>query len=254
MIALSTVGFVVASRRDSPYRGIAVAVVLIAVVSFNLAKDPSGLFGDLTFPWYRQVERVNYNYYVILPAIVVCGVSGVLALARTKLTRFVTNALIVGIMLMSIGPAMQQLVAQYHQQEDVTPVGPEMKAAFRFLSKNVGSSLVLADVSRNSGAMWMYALEEVRPLIVDYGSEEVNDPLWQDKLHLLAAIGNWGTDKRAKELLRKFDIRYVLFNDRSNAVGDPRRLSLEAIKQEETLRIAWKLPTVTVFEYHPTEF
>lgn len=247
MIALSTVGFVVASRRDSPYRGIAVAVVLIAVVSFNLAKDPSGLFGDLTFPWYRQVERVNYNFYVILPVLVVSGLSAIIGKLRLAKRQRVVAAVLLVILVSSVGPALSQMRHQYHQQRDVTPADSNMRAAFKYLKANASGSIVLADISRSSGAMWMYPLEGVKPLIVDYGSENTQDPLWNDKVYLLKSVGKWAQDKRAVSILKRFGISWLLYNDRSNAVGDPRIVSKDALRRESLLTNEWNSETASIY-------
>jgi hypothetical protein len=243
---------VIANKKSSVcMNGTLAFICAFGVLNYHLARNPDGIVGLIGTPWYRQTERITYNVQLMMPILVAVSLIALLRSIRLSFIRYCFLGLSVCALSFSLQSAQHQTQTQFEMQRDVTPINSDAAAAFGFIKANLQNNLrshVLSDLPRTDGGMWMFPLQGLKPLIVDYGLGLEQDRRWRDKIHLLGALGDWSNDPRSLALIKEFNISYLFHNRRSNAISEPGVLTEGQIAKEVLLKLVWSRGTASVYQ------
>ncbi len=240
------------------YRRSLLSLALVALANlllFLFASTTAGPLRNFTMPWYHQPDRLALNFVLILPFFGAFAVLGVMPLLKqllrnnTAVQRIavpVAWAVVAGVAL--TWPLSNGRIGKLAVQEYVL-IEPSAERAFEFLRRNTASGDRVLNDRNNDGALWAYTYEGVE-LVFDF-EPKVQDQHWKERKWLLEHVGDFGRDPRVQELLRKYNVRYVYFNERQ-WIGDgwpPRELDLAALRSNPSICEPFHRGTAHVFEF-----
>jgi hypothetical protein len=238
-------------------------VTVMALTILASASD-SWVAKQLTFPWYRIPSRILWNQVLFVPFFAAVA----LALAVTGVTRLVRarNALIpltVGALVVFVAfaglHAYRSNESSLHDALTVNSTlssqarvdGP-VEEAFRWLGRHVGHNETVVNEASVDGSLWMYPLEDVKPLIgwgpisLTSFREKYATRDWRDRNHLLDNIARIGQDRHVRDLARRYNSRWIFFDEREFLLTQ-HVLQLEALRQTGTISEVFHQGPVHVF-------
>jgi hypothetical protein len=208
----------------------------------------------LTFPWYRQPERVAYNLVFFVPVFggialgfLVGWVSGRLPGRRLAVAgcalgglAFVTS--VAGLHATRFTRA--QVRASF--TSPIQPIDRESLDAFRYLRSHAGRGLVMNDLN-NDGSLWMYALEGVRPLFALAPAEDdQRDDGYQQRRYIHDHIQQAGNDSRLHRLMDAYGVKYVYWG-RTPFLESNHEIELESLRGSPGLEEVFTNRSASVF-------
>ncbi|TMK66987.1 MAG: hypothetical protein E6G60_01675 [Actinobacteria bacterium] len=248
------------------------AAIMIGALATVAAVSDDGFSRLVTFPWYRQAERVAYNLVFFVPVfagfflgLAAWGIADGLTRARsgrgphasTRVRRrsawtvVLAAGLVAGATIpLTVAHAIDTNRHLVRRAYTTSPVQEDSVRAFKFIARNSRSrDLVLNDP--NDGSMWMYALAGARPL---FALEPHNAPYlnrsWRQRVYLLTHFGELGRDARVDELVRQLRVRFVYFGE-TTYPGQKHTISLATLRSVPGLREVFHRGPAHVFAVSP---
>lgn len=234
LTAVAAVGAVVALRRRILLEWAAVSVVLAALfLAASVPGAPWSWLRPLTSPWYSEPSRLGYHATIVLAVWVGVALDGAVSASdrltsgRTAPTRHLVvgtvaaTAMVVGAVVLL--PHGADVVRDGYRSNSVVTAG--MRRSFEHLRRHAPTGTILNE--ERDGSAWMYADAELSPLLAvwAYGSDAGND----ERLWLLEHLTSTGDAARVATLLRRWNVRYVLVNDRG-FVDEPPRVTAAQLR------------------------
>ena len=234
---LALVGLVLSfrSRRLRPLAAGATVLVLLYVVGTQTGQ-PWALGRPLTRPWYMSWWRLAYNVALLVPVFVGVALDRartevrdrVGTVSRTTTVAACTVLVLIGL-LMTRGP--WAMVSAAFREESL--LGAEETALLADLADRPDATGTVLN-QENDGTTWMYPLEGLTSLTAIQAFRQGQDA--RDRAYLLDHIDDATTDDRVADLLDRWDIHYVLVNDRTY-LDEPAALSVEELRAAPGLTV-----------------
>lgn len=218
--------------------------VVVGVLTFWLWAWPGPVINTLTSVFFSSAPRMTYLLVLLLLPLLTVGL--VLPLHRwsrrvtdqslqrpsLRSTAATAGVLVLGFLFIvtSVSATVSGVRKNYREY---SLAGPDERAAFRFLSRQVRSDeRVLNQIQ--DGSPWMYPLEGVQPLIAGK-SDTYEAQQWAGIRQLLANVGRADREPAVADMLRRHRISFVYVNERVFP-GRRRELRLEALKASAAFR------------------
>jgi hypothetical protein len=251
------------SRR---YAWVAGYALVVGVMLFAAVSD-SALSEALSLPWYRGPGRIGWNraFFVSFFAgvAVACAVTAVVRWRKNSRTSLIVTSIVaVAVLGASIGHRGYQTssaMLRYSFSHNAL-VTHESEAAFAWLDQHARQGdTILNDVNAlgitTDDSVWMYAQRRLKPL---FGFAQVTSSGFarpdratqrdlSDRTFLLTHLGLLGQDRRVQEVARKYQVRWVYFDERSLSIFR-NRLTLAGLDANPKLRPVFHEGPVHVFE------
>ena len=233
---LLVVGVVVVlvRRPFAPLRPMVLVMGALAVLFLATTVDgvPWEQLRPATVPWYRSAWRLLYNVALFAPVFVAVALESARRLARDRLSvaGSITTASVAGLAVVLTLPAAHTTLRFAFSTE--TLLGPEEVSLIEELGtqfdapRGLGSptatggeqldprpfgSTVLNQ--RHDATTWMYAIAGLPAFSGIAGYER--SPDHADRRYVVEHLADAANDPREQALLRHFDARYVMVNDRT---------------------------------------
>jgi hypothetical protein len=176
--------------------------VVFAACYVWLAAYPSGTIAAITATWYSDPFRLAYILaFLSIPFLAVAITSG--RQAHRREIRLCGPVLGIVLIVTSIVPSVRAIRSDY---QDFSLVGPDERAAFRYLADHVGSREHVLN-QHQDGSPWMYSLYGVVPVVAL--KTDFANPIWRNANYLARHVQAFRTDPEARRLLALFDVHYV---------------------------------------------
>jgi hypothetical protein len=231
--------------------GIGVLAVTLFVWTSNNA-----LARALGLPWYRSPVRIGFNLALFVPffAGVALGTFVHWLTRSRRLDRRSAIAVTLGTLVVFTGavgvPGLREgrrlLRSSFEHDALVTA---NARAAFRYLDRNAGPSDVVIDDLSVDGSLWMYAERGLRPLVaikpLSSSGKAIED--WNERVFLLTHLDQVGRGTRADDLVRRYRVRWIYFNERRFGFLH-HSIKLPTLEQNPHLRERFHRGDVHVYE------
>ncbi len=246
LAALSLVGAAIwLIRRQVAW---VVGWVIVMALAVLASTSDGWLAKQLTFPWYRIPSRILWNQVLFVPffagVTMAVAVMAVHRLLRTRKALIVTaiGALVVFIAFAGLH-AYRSNESSLHDSLTVNSTlssqarvdGP-VEDGFRWLRHHVAPDETVVNEASVDGSLWMYPLEDVKPLIgwgpisLTSFREKYATRDWKDRNVLLDNISRLGEAPRVTDLVRKYNARWIFYDDREYLLTR-HALRLDALRQ-----------------------
>lgn len=161
LVVLTVAGAWILVKRRMLVRWVAAAGA-VALLYLVAASTTGGLAGYLTWPWHSSSERIAANLVYFVPVFSAISLSALTDWIRSHRLEMIglTAAVVV---ICASGFALSD--AFRTDIEFRSALRSEQLSAFRFISEQGGGSPVIANPEVD-GAIWMYASESLRPLVI----------------------------------------------------------------------------------------
>jgi Family of unknown function (DUF6541) len=255
LIVLAGAGIVLLLWRRQLWGWILGAVVVVGlVVAAATTDDP--ITRTLTFAWYRDAFRINYNL-----AIFVAIFGGVLlGITSRWIARYFSPrawalpvvAVLVVASLFPVGAAEalrtnRDRISTWYDLE--APVHTEEVRAFEFMREHARPGEAVLNDAGIDGAGWMYPLAGLNPV---FSVLPGTTRSWYERLYLRDHIGQLGDDARADALVRRFRVRFVYYTERSMPMIGRHVFTLSGLRSAPHLTEVYKRGGVHVFAVDPS--
>jgi hypothetical protein len=230
VLAAAGVVLLLVRRQARGWIAGALVVITLAVLA-NSSDDP--VTRALTFPWYRDAFRINYNVTLFVAVFggVLLGVISRWCAQRVSARSWAlpVSAGLVLLVLLPLGAwgalrKNRDRVSTWYSTE--APVGAPEVAAFKFLRQHErpGDS-VLSDASVDA-AGWMYPIAGANPLFGIAGGPHS----WDERYYLHDLIGKLGADQTADAIVRRLRVRFVYFSEQGMRFMGPHKWTLAGLR------------------------
>ncbi|MDQ1493110.1 MAG: D-galactosaminyltransferase [Actinomycetota bacterium] len=247
LLVAATVGIAISIRRRRHAAMLGALGCNLAL--FLIASCVQGPLRALTVPWYQHPGRIALNLALVIPffaAVALVDLAPAVArrLERARPVDDLIPALAVGLAMAVAGFAVgtSGLRTLFH---DRVVVGQDAKAAFTFLKAHVPRGERVLNDANTDGSMWMYAFDGVVPLVGLRPARHTQS--WTERVWLLEHVTALGQDPRVEEYLRKYNVRFVYFDDRTFS-QNPHHVDGQALRNTAGLCERFRRGTVHVYE------
>jgi hypothetical protein len=213
LLALVGLAVSIYRRRLLPW---VVVVAALTVLYVATSSTKSAFISLVALPWYGLPERIAYNIVLLLPLF--CA-SALLATAdatgRWKLPANATKALIALVAFVALvlpGARVAVRVIAFAATHYVTIGDPE-RDAFAFMAAHINPNETVLTNENRDGSLWMYAYEGVTPVFLNYPAPSLDFTSWKERRRLAQGVSDIGDDPEIGELLERFSVRFVYFDD-----------------------------------------
>jgi hypothetical protein len=235
-----------------------------------LASTSDGwLAKQLTFPWYRIPSRILCNQVLFVPffaaVALAVGVTAVTRLVRAR--NVLIPATVAGVVVFVAFSGFHAYRANESSLHDSLTVNSTLSsqarvdgtvdAGFRWLGRHVRHDETVVNEASVDGSLWMYPLEDVKPLIgwgpitLSSFREKYATRDWDNRQRVLENIARIGEDQHVTELARKYNARWIFFDDRLYPLAD-HVLQLESLRQNPRISEVFRRGPVHVFSIRPS--
>ncbi len=189
----------------------------------------------LSLPWYHSPWRTSYNVSFLGTPFIGYALASTAQLLSRIAKRFrPVESQIFGAALVAAALLVAGVVTLLQQPIEIIRnaystngrTTPGMTAAFDFLESHTKPDEPVLNEERD-GSAWMYAAAGLRPLLAVY--QHHSTPQTEDRLYLATHIAGFDTDRRVRELLLRWGVRYVMVND-VGFVDEPPRVRAEDLR------------------------
>lgn len=204
----------------------------------------------LGLPWYHSAERVAYNFAYFLPlfiGILLWVVTRALHGRRQGLRMAVAGSVVALVALATVG------LSTYHSNAsnvrgffDSSLIGPDQRAAFRYLGRHSRTSWTVLTDGNNDGSLWMYAVGGATPVFLLPPPIEQIDAEWGKPEFVRKHVADIGRDPAVDRAVRELRIHYVYFDSHA-ADGTVRSLSNDLISASPAARLVFRRGTASVY-------
>jgi hypothetical protein len=246
-----------------------VAWVTVMTLVLLASTSDSWLVQQLTFPWYRIPGRILWNQVLFVPffagVALTLAVMGVARLVRGSRALITATAGAVAVFVAFSGfHAYRANESSLHDSLTVNStfssqarVDEAVKGGFRWLRDHVRSDETVVNEPSVDGSLWMYPLEDVRPLMgwgpisLTSFREKYATSDWDDRVDLLDGVARIGADPRVSELARKYNARWIFFDERDYLLTR-HALDLDSLRQNASLTEVFHRNSVHIFRVNLT--
>lgn len=248
---LALVGLVTSfrSRRLRPLAVGATVLVLLYLVGTQTGQ-PWALGRPLTRPWYMSWWRLAYNVALLVPVFV--GLA--LDTARTEVRRragtssraiAVASCAVLALIGLRMTDGPSALVSAAFRTQAL--LGTEETDLMADLAERPDATGTILN-QENDGTTWMYALEGLTSLSAIQAFRQGQDA--EDRAYLLDHIADAATDRRVADLLDRWDIRYLLVNDRTY-MREPAALTVDELRAAPGITVVDHRGSMWLFRVDP---
>ena len=188
---------------------------------------PTATLRPLTRPWYYGSWRTSYNVALAMTVFAGYALAAAAGGATRALRSFdsrrapfagaaLVTALFVGVGTASLDEPIDIVRTAYATD---SPASRGQIDAFRFLDANVPEGRPVLNEERD-GSTWMYAEYGLLPLMgveAYHQSEQTGD-----RIYLATHVADYATDERVRALIERWDIDYLLVNEKGFINEPPR--------------------------------
>jgi hypothetical protein len=170
IVVLAALGAVLAITRRTAVIWLVSGAGLVALYLFSAVSDHA-LVAGISFPWYRQPERILYNFvFWLLPFAGYALAAVAMWIGRRGNTRGLAAVTVAGLGVLALllsAPSVRQIPSLVQTWGGLySPVGGAEVAAFEFLESVTEPGEVVATDVNADGSLWMYAFTDVEPLFL----------------------------------------------------------------------------------------
>lgn len=253
---LALIGILLSHRTRMT--AIASAFIAVGITCVLAARFPeNAILSKFTKPWYGQVLRLDYNVvYFAIPLIAIALVELFNFVEKRfpsrQLVMRVLGALIVATFAL---PALQQNKNATQKLEEswyngLIPVNQNSVEAFKWMKNHLNEDeYVMTDVDGVDGSTWMYALENVKPIMYGAITSDARDKWRPVKFELLQSVGSWSKRRDLLNWTSRHGVRYFYFDERTNAIAPTHTMDLSALRNEQHLKEVFTRANAHVFEF-----
>jgi len=245
-------GVIVLLRRRRMWGAIAGAALIVGLtVAAATTDDP--ITRTLTFPWYRDAFRINYNLaiFVALFGGVLLGVIAHSAARHVPARRWALPAFTVLVLaaLVPVGAAHalrtnHDLVATWYDKE--APVHADEQAAFEYMHDHLRQGESVLTDGGIDGAAWMYTLKGLNPVFGFEGEDG-----WSQQFYLRDHADQLGDDLHADALVRRYRVRFIYLSGHTMRIFGPHVLTFSRLRSAPHLEEVFDAGGTHVFEVDP---
>ena len=196
----------------------------------------------LTFPWYREPERVAYNLAFFVPVFGGIALGFLVGWASDRLSGrrvAVVGCAVGGLAFVTIATGLH--AARFARAQvrtsfssPIQPMNRDSLSTFRYLRSHAGRGLVVNDLNID-GSLWMYAFDGVRPLFaLTPTGENARDGEYGRRLYIHAHIQRAGSDRRLDRLMDEYGVKYVYWG-RTTFPDSTHQMELESLRRSPGL-------------------
>jgi hypothetical protein len=262
LAALALIGAVLCVFR----RQLAWVIGWVVIMSLTVlaSTSDSWLVQQLTFPWYRIPSRILWNQALFVPffaavamALAVTGVSRLVRMRGALLMA--TAGVLVAFTAFAGLHAYRANESSLHDSLTVNStlssqarVDDPVEGGFRWLRDHVQPDETVVNEPSVDGSLWMYPLEDVRPLMgwgplsLTSFREKYATRDWDDRVDLLNNAARIGNNPRVDELARRYNARWILFDERDYLLTK-HALQLESLRRNGNISEVFQRGPVHVF-------
>lgn len=252
ILSLCGIGVLLWTRRPAW----CLATVTLGVLAILAATSRDPLSALVTLPWYRQPTRVTYNLALTVPVLVGAAIAAACALVwRLLRSRSVYAGVIAvaGVFVFAFvaQPALPRNSGIVRNgYEAFQPVSRDEIAAFDYLGAHVGSREQVLTDGDVDGSLWMYAFSGAAPVFALTSSFEREGVYAPSRRYLRNHITEVATNPRVRELLQRYNVRYVYYGTKVFE-GSHHQLDLDELRATPELREVFQRGGAHVFEVEP---
>ncbi len=225
---LALVGVVLGwrERRLRPLLGVVGAFAVLFMAAAVGGPLWRGL-SPLTVPWYRSWWRLLYNVALFLPLLAALSLDELRRRLRGVVGAGAAAAIVALVPVVVLAPAAARTLRLGFENQ-VLLDGADLAVMERLAERIDPGTTVLNQ--ENDATAWMYATEGLPAFSVLLGFSRSEDAAQRD--WLLAHLGELDTDPRVAEMLDRWDVGYVMVNDRTYISEEPALVSSELVGVE----------------------
>lgn len=225
---LALVGVVLGwrERRLRPLLGIVGAFTVLFLAAAVGGPLWRGL-SPLTVPWYRSWWRLLYNVALFLPLLAALSLDELRRRLRGVVGAGAAAAIVALVPVVVLAPAAARTLRLGFENQ-VLLDGADLAVMERLAERIDPGTTVLNQ--ENDATAWMYATEGLPAFSALLGFARSEDAAQRD--WLLAHLGELDTDPRVAELLDRWDVGYVMVNDRTYISEEPALVPSELVDVE----------------------
>jgi len=255
--ALLLLCLAVARSRQS--RILLIGLLVLDVTVYIAGTHPTNsLVKALLKPWYGQVLRINYNTaYLIVPLIAGVLVECWEMTRRTsarRVNRFLSSSALVAILVLGTAATERgqvvsgALLKSWYSQ--LVPVNKNSIAAYSWMKQHMSTSdYVMTDKDTVDESLWMYAIANIRPIVYSATTADSRDRYLSEKSQIITSIGHLSSHPQLVNWIDSHNVKYLYFDERTNAVSAQHSFGLVELRSETTLREVFSLGNAHVFEF-----
>ncbi|HYH50839.1 MAG TPA: DUF6541 family protein [Acidimicrobiia bacterium] len=243
LLALVGVGLCLVRRRHLPLVATTGAVLGLYVV----ATAVRGPLRAVTVPWYQHPGRIALNLVLLIPffaALALVEFGPVLwARRRERAGGFVpVVGLAAALAVAGFSASADDLRSLFRER---SIVDTDARAAFAYLKTAVNPGERVLNDAITDGGVWMYPFAGVVPLL-GLQPAKLTDS-WNERVWLVENLPSLGRDPRVEQALRKYNVRFVYFDDRT-FTDNPHHVDGAALGATPGLCPRFSQGTVRVYE------
>jgi hypothetical protein len=238
IVVLAAAGAVLAITRRVAVVWLVSGAGLVALYLLSAVSDHAFVAG-LTFPWYRQPERILYNFvFWLLPFAGYATAAAATWIGRRGDTRGLAAVAVTGVAVVALlltAPSIRPIPSLVQTWGGLySPVGGAEIAAFEFLESVTEPGEIVATDVNADGSLWMYAFTDVEPLFLAAASTLSPDSArasFRSRQELIGRIDDYRNDPDVLADLRELGIRYVYY-DETGFLGAGRTLDYQVLRSD----------------------
>jgi hypothetical protein len=219
---------------------------------FWLAVAPNSLVRLLTVPLYSDYGRLAYVLVLVELPIIAYAIMHPIERLRARPLREWTSApptipvlsacaVVLGLLIL-LETTRTSISTVRQSYRSFSLIGPNERAAFRYLANHEGSQDRVANQSQD-GSPWMYSLYGVRPLAAWKSEEKQPSP---EREYLLKHLADSRADPHLDELLARLHITYVYVGPQVFELKQP-DLVAHTLESSPRLRLVFQAGGARVF-------
>lgn len=243
ILALVGLGLCLWRRQHLPV----VATTAIILVLYAVASGVHGPLRAITVPWYQHPGRIAMNLVLLIPffaALALVELGPALWSWGRERADGPVPAVVVAVALAVAGSSTgaANMRTLFHER---VVVDADAKAAFAYLKTVVQPGERVLNDANTDGSMWMYPFSGVVPLLGLRPARST--PSWHERVWLIENLPAIDRDPKVREILRKYNVRHVYFDDRTFP-RNPHHVDSAALRNAASFCPRFSRGTVRVYE------
>ena len=132
---------------------------------------------------------------------------------------------------------------------DLIPTNQNSIAAYEWMASRLDQNeYVISDYDGINGSTWMYALTGAKPIMYGAITSDSRDIWRAEKIRVIENIGRLSKHPELVTFLQSAGIKYLYFDERTNAVSPKQTFSLANLRSDSVLREVFNRGNAYVFE------